>query len=119
MAETCRWVAGWLFFYRAGISGNASDVIHLGVAHLLKQKCGLSAAGAGVAVDKQRDVKIFGDEGDTVKVLQGDIVTCGDMALTILLWCAHIQQNGAGGVLIFRYALIDIGLSGKTKETHM
>ena len=50
--------------------------------------------------------------------LQGDIDGAGDAALTVFLWCADVQQDGAGQGFIFPEIRIDVVLFEKIEKYH-
>ena len=91
----------------------------VGIAHMLQETDRLSAPPAGVTVHIQYSIFIFGYFFYFVKLLQGHILTAGDMPFPVLLGGTHIQKDSTRCVLKFLHTLVDIRLFEKIENTHI
>ena len=100
------------------IAVDASQIGHMGVAHVLQARYGLPASGAAEAVDEQRGAGIWNGGFYLIQFVQGNVSASGNSPFGVFFVSAHIQQNGAGRSLIFFQFFIDIGHFQKIKESH-
>ena len=92
----------------AGVGGEAADVVRVVKTKAVDQLCSLLAAAAALAVDKHRRVSASEYIECLMNAAERNVDAAGDMALSIFLCLAHIDQYGVFGVVKQFYALVDI-----------
>lgn len=78
-----------------------------------------SAAGAAVTVNIEGGTLIGHHRPDPGHLLQGQILTAGNVAVGVLLPGPHIQQNSLGVRLVLCQAGIDVRLKEKIQKSHV
>ena len=98
---------------------DSTNVAHMGISH--PSQCGHrpSAAGAAVTVNIEGGTLIGHHRPDPGHLLQGQILTAGNVAVGVLLPGPHIQQNSLGVRLVLCQAGIDVRLKEKIQKSHV
>ena len=98
---------------------DSTNVAHMGISH--PSQCGHrpSAAGAAVTVNIEGGTLIGHHRPDPGHLLQGQILTAGNVAVGVLLPGPHVQQNSLGVRLVLCQAGIDVRLKEKIQKSHV
>ena len=98
---------------------DSTNVAHMGISHPSQRGHRPSAAGAAVTVNIEGGTLIGHHRPDPGHLLQGQILTAGNVAVGVLLPGPHIQQNSLGVRLVLCQAGIDVRLKEKIQKSHV
>ncbi len=90
------------------VTADTADIVYFSVAHLAEFRAGSSAAGAALAVYKERSGFVAQKIYRIVDSVDGNVAAPADMPAAVLFFGAHIQKDGTLGCPIAVDFLVNI-----------